>query len=60
MSEDTKVDVDAILSAKQDQYKPIEVNKDVEIELDIGNLLATDTNVIQCEELKLVGKIQRA
>jgi len=54
MSEEAKVDVDAILSAKQSQYKPIEVHKDIDIEVDIGNLLATDTNVLQSDELKLV------
>lgn len=54
MSEEAKVDVDAILSTKRSQYKSIEVNKDVDVELDIGNLLATDTNVLQSDELKLV------
>ena len=49
-----KIDVDAILSTKQSQYKSIEVDKDVDVELDIGNLLATDTSVLQSDELKLV------
>lgn len=49
-----KVDVDTILSTKQSQYKSIEVDKDVDVEVDIGNLLATDTNVLKDDELKLV------
>ena len=54
MSEEEKVDVEAILSTKQSQYKSIEVSKDVDVEVDIGNLLATDTNVLKSDELKLV------
>lgn len=54
MSEEGKVDVEAILSTKQSQYKSIEVSKDVDVEVDIGNLLATDTNVLKSDELKLV------
>lgn len=52
MSEEEKVDVDAILSTRQSQYKSIQVDKDVDVELDIGNLLATDTNVLKSDELK--------
>ena len=54
MSEEGKIDVDAILSSRQSQYKSIEVDKDVDVELDIGNLLATDTNVLKSDELKYV------
>lgn len=53
MSEEGKIDVDAILSTKQAQYKSTEVSKDVDVEVDIGNLLATDTNVLKSDELKL-------
>ena len=56
MSEEQRIDVDAILSTKQNQYKPIEVDKDVEVDLDIGNLLATDTNILQSDELRSVNK----
>lgn len=52
MSEEEKIDVDAILSTRQSQYKSIQVDKDVDVELDIGNLLATDTNVLKSDELK--------
>ena len=54
MSEEAEVTINEILSAKQSKYKPIEVNKEVEVEVDIGNLLVTDTNVLQSDELKLV------
>ena len=54
MGEEGKVDVEAILSTKQSQYKSVEVSKDVDVEVDIGNLLATDTNVLKSDELKLV------
>lgn len=54
MSEEGRIDVEAILSTKQSQYKSIEVDKDVDVELDIGNLLATDTNILKSDELKLV------
>ena len=54
MSEEGKIDVEAILSTKQSQYKSTDVDKDVDVELDIGNLLATDTNILKSDELKLV------
>jgi len=46
------IDVDTILAAKQSQYKTTEVHKEVDVETDIGNLLATDNNVLEADRLK--------
>ncbi|XP_065899308.1 ribosome biogenesis regulatory protein homolog [Dysidea avara] len=48
----TTLDVDTILAAKQSQYKTTEVHKEIDIETDIGNLLATDNNVLEVDKLK--------
>jgi len=48
------LDVDTILAAKQSQYKTIEVHKEIDVETDIGNLLASDNNVLEADKLKLV------
>ena len=36
------MDLEAVLEAKKAQYKSIEVRKDVELQYDGGNLVATD------------------
>ena len=46
------LDVDAILATKQGQYKTTEVRKEIDVETDIGNLLATDNNVLEVHRLK--------
>ena len=45
------MDVDAVLAAKQGQYKATDVDKDVEPQYDLGNLLVTDLSTVDTEEL---------
>jgi len=37
---------------KNEKYKPTDVEKNVELEFDIGNLLACDTNELNLQSLK--------
>lgn len=46
------VDVDEILAASKSQRKSTDVDKDVELQFDLGNLLATDLNSLDTEALK--------
>ena len=46
------VDLEAVLAAKKAQYKSTEVQKDVELQYDLGNLLATDLNPLDAQALK--------
>ncbi|KAL5473238.1 hypothetical protein EMCRGX_G027695 [Ephydatia muelleri] len=43
---DIAVDVDALLAESKSKHKSTEVKKDVELQFDLGNLLATDLNII--------------
>ena len=40
------------IAEKEAQYKPIEVQKDLDVEIDEGNLLAIDSNVIDTKSLR--------
>ena len=46
------VDLLAVLEAKKAQYKSTEVQKDVELQYDLGNLLATDLNPLDTKAIK--------
>ena len=46
------IDLQAVLEAKKSQYKSIEVKKEVELQYDLGNLLATDLNPLDTQALK--------
>ena len=46
------MDVDAVLSSKRSLLKSTDVSKEVELQFDLGNLLATDLNVIDTTELR--------
>ena len=46
------MDAESILASKQAQYKSTEVEKDVELQYDLGNLLVTDLNNLDTDELK--------
>ena len=46
------VDLEAVLEAKKAQYKSVEVRKDVELQFDAGNLLATDLNPLDQQAMK--------
>lgn len=46
------VDLEAVLAAKKAQYKSTEVKKDVELQYDLGNLLATDLNPLDAQAMK--------
>ncbi|XP_003382917.1 PREDICTED: ribosome biogenesis regulatory protein homolog [Amphimedon queenslandica] len=51
-AEEESMDVEAILSAHQSKFKSTEVNKEVELQFDLGRLLATDLNEIEAQSLK--------
>ncbi|XP_064406159.1 ribosome biogenesis regulatory protein homolog [Halichondria panicea] len=46
------MEAESILAAQQAQYKSTEVEKEVELQFDVGNLLATDLNNLNEDELK--------
>ena len=46
------VDLEAVLEAKRAQYKSIEVHKEVELQYDLGNLLASDLNPLDTQAMK--------
>ena len=46
------MDAMEIIAAQEGKYKSTEVKKEVELELDLGNLLATDLNPIDTEAFK--------
>ena len=46
------MDVDTVLAERQGRYKTTEVHKEVELQLDVGNLLASDLNTIDIDALR--------
>ena len=48
------MDVQAILDSKQAKYKSTEVHKEVELQYDLGNLLATDHNALDSAALRYI------
>ena len=48
------MDVEAILATSRPQHKNTEVNKEVELQFDLRNLLATDLNSIDTGALRYV------
>lgn len=46
------MDVDALLAAKQRELKSTDVEKEVELRYDLGNLLATDLNALDEDALR--------
>lgn len=46
------MDVDAVLAAREGRYKTTAVEKDVEPQYDLGNLLITDLSSVDSEELR--------
>ena len=46
------MDVDEILAAGKPQRKSTDVEKEVELQLDLGNLVATDLNSLDTEALR--------
>lgn len=51
-----EIDVASVLSSAEkdskEKYKSVEVTKDIEPDLDIGNLLATDLQPIDIQQLR--------
>ena len=45
-------ELQAVLEAKKAQYKSIEVTKEVELQYDLGNILATDLNPLDAHGMK--------
>jgi hypothetical protein len=45
------MDVDEILESRKAQYKTVQVTKEVELQYDLGNLLATDLNPLDASAL---------
>ena len=50
--EEEPMAVEAILSAHQSKFKSTEVEKEVELQFDLGRLLATDLNELDVQSLK--------
>ena len=50
-----KMDVDAILAAKRSKYKSTDVHKEVDLQYDLGNLLASDLNALDTSRLRFEG-----
>ena len=48
------MDVDAVLAGRQGQFRTTEVEKEVELQFDLGNLLATDLNAVDTDALRWV------
>lgn len=46
------MDVQAILESRQARYKTTAVSKEVELQYDLGNLLATDLNPLDTDSLR--------
>ena len=46
------MDVDAVLADQQSRNKALEVQKEVELQLDLGNLLASDLNDLDTAALR--------
>ena len=46
------MDVDAVLAGRQGQFRTTEVEKEVELQFDLGNLLATDLNAVDTDALR--------
>lgn len=46
------MDVQAILDSRQAKFKTTDVSKEVELQYDLGNLLATDFNSLDSEALR--------
>ena len=51
---DIALDVDALLAENKSKHKSTEVKKDVELQFDLGNLLATDLNIIDTAAFRCV------
>lgn len=46
------MDVEEILESRKAQFKTVEVTKEVELQYDLGNLLASDLNPLDAVALK--------
>ena len=46
------MDVESILATSKAQYKSIEVNKEVDLQFDLHNLVATDLNTLDAAALR--------
>ena len=51
---DGAVDVDAVLKDAKERYKTVEVRKDIDLQLDVGNLLASDVQPIELKEFRYI------
>lgn len=52
LEEEEPMAVEAILSAHQSKFKSTEVEKEVELQFDLGRLLAADLNELDVQSLK--------
>ena len=46
------MDIDAVLAEQQSRYRTTDVSKDVELQIDLGNLLASDLNNIDMDAMR--------
>lgn len=51
------VSVDAVLKGAKDRFKTVEVTKDVDPEFDIGNMLMTDLQPLNMDQLRCLYKL---
>ena len=51
---DGAVDVDAVLKDAKERYKTVEVRKDIDLQLDVENLLASDAQPIELKEFRYI------
>ncbi|GAB6032640.1 Rhodanese- sulfurtransferase [Chamberlinius hualienensis] len=52
MASEMGIDVDEILKNSQNKYKSIEVKKNLDLDIDLGNLLAFDNNVLDAKQYR--------
>lgn len=46
--------VESILAAQKERYKSVQVSKDIGVHYDVGNLMASDVNLLDSDALKWV------
>lgn len=53
-------DVQSILAAHREQYRTVQVNKDIGVHYDVGNLAVSDVNLLDSDALRYVAMLHSA
>lgn len=53
-------DVQSILAAHREQYRTVQVNKDIGVHYDVGNLTVSDVNLLDSDALRYVAMLHSA